>query len=200
MARERKPRLHPPAQSFPVLLNWWTENNPKQKLIVAGMNSAAVGTGTNGWTAGEIVRQVNITRTQAGSSGHVYWNMSSLNKNKGGLVEALSREVYQRPALVPAASRTPAPPAPRLVARPTNSGTRFQFDPADANARFVVLQTRAASGNWETSIRPAHSQTWTFSPAPLAISVRTIDRFNQASPATALVAIPSTPQTKKQAR
>ena len=71
-------RIDPPAQSFPVLLKWWTENNPKHRLIVAGLNTTAIGAtsnyttsdaGNKGWPAGEIVKQIELTRQQPGAAG-----------------------------------------------------------------------------------------------------------------------------------
>jgi uncharacterized lipoprotein YddW (UPF0748 family) len=95
-------RVEPPQTSFPVLLKWWAENNPKNKLIVAGMNSAQVG-GSKGWVANDIVREIEITRAQPGVGGHVHWNFGALMKNKGGLADELAQKVYTQPARVPGA-------------------------------------------------------------------------------------------------
>jgi uncharacterized lipoprotein YddW (UPF0748 family) len=70
--------------SFPVLLNWWAEQNPKGRDLYAGLipgnvNLDAPGPqNRSGWHPDEIVGQVYITRGHPGSNGHVHFRMGSL--------------------------------------------------------------------------------------------------------------------------
>jgi uncharacterized lipoprotein YddW (UPF0748 family) len=100
--------IEPPDQSFPVLLKWWAQQNPKGRLLMPGLDS----TKTSGrWKPSEIVNQIRITREQPGTSGHIHWNMRSLMRNNA-FDEVLEREVYGQPALplrcVPTALLGPA--------------------------------------------------------------------------------------------
>jgi uncharacterized lipoprotein YddW (UPF0748 family) len=173
-------RIDPPAQSFPVLLKWWAENNPRKRVIVAGLNTTA------GWPAGEILHQIEITRQQPGVAGHIHWNMSALMKNEGG-VEAPLRNAYAPFALAPALPGGTKPPAPQATARV--NGSRAEFDvtaPPGAEIRHWLMQTRRDDGAWEVRIHPARTPTWPRSPAPSVFAVRAVDKFGNLSEATVL--------------
>ena len=189
-------RIDPPAQSFPVLLKWWTENNPKHRLIVAGMNTTAIGNagpdavtdgGSKGWPAGEIVRQIELTRQQPGVAGHIHWNMRALMKNKGGVDEALLRSSYTTPALVPSLNSTTSKlPAPQLLSPKTEAG-HIQFNWAITNrteVRFWLVQTRRGD-TWQTKVLAGSSSGWATDSitAPEALSIRAVDRFGNAGEA-----------------
>ena len=189
-------RIDPPAQSFPVLLKWWTENNPKQRMIVAGMNTTAIGNagpdvvtdgGSKGWPASEIVRQIELTRQQPGVAGHIHWNMRALMKNKGGVDEALLRSSYLSPALVPSLNRDASKlPAPQLLNPKTEAG-RMQFGWTMTNrteVRFWLVQTRR-SDNWQTKLLPSSSNGWAIDAgiSPEVLSVRAVDRFGNTGEA-----------------
>ena len=128
-------RIDPPATSFPVLTRWWVENNPKQKMIVPGINTTAIGSnknytvadaGNKGWPASEIVEQIKMTR-QLSAAGHIHWNMGALMRNKGGIADEL-RHVYSQPALVPALKNDgPRSVAPGLSGRVVGRDAEFQW-------------------------------------------------------------------------
>jgi uncharacterized lipoprotein YddW (UPF0748 family) len=192
-------RIEPPAQSFPVLLQWWTENNPRRRMIVAGMNSAAIGGagnspvvdgGARNWPASEIVRQIEITRKQSGVAGHIHWNMSALMKNKGGMNDALLSNEYSQPALPPAMNGGSAKPAaPKLIARVTSKGVEFHCESAsagDTNIRFFIVQERRGDGTWHTRIDPGKPFTQEESRPPAVIAVRAVDRFGNVGEAKVL--------------
>ena len=179
-------RIDPPATSFPVLLNWWTQNNPRHRMIVPGINTTAIASSANyataeagnkGWPTSEIVRQIQITR-QSSAAGHIHWNVGALMKNKGGVADQL-RQTYSNNALVPALNASaPRPAAPKLTARVTSNGLEFACEaPNNSNARFFIVQERRADGTWHTRIDAAKSFTQEQSPPPPAFSVRTVDKF-----------------------
>jgi hypothetical protein len=64
-------------QSFPVLLKWWVEHNPKSRLIWPGLfTSRAVPDGR--LPPEEIREQIRITRATPGASGNVHFSMKAL--------------------------------------------------------------------------------------------------------------------------
>jgi uncharacterized lipoprotein YddW (UPF0748 family) len=187
-------RIDPPATSFPVLLKWWTENNPKNKLIVAGINTTAIGlvnnyttadAGNKNWPASEIARQIQIAR-QIPAAGHIHWNVGALVKNKGGIADEL-RRTYEQPALVPSLGGIGGKPtAPRVTATSMGKGVKIRCEPPDANTRFLVIQHRSSDGAWHTRLAPAKVFTEEQASAPQVVAVRAMDKFGNIGPATVL--------------
>lgn len=87
------------AQSFPVLLNWWQEENTHQRHLWPGINVAAGGRGEDG--ADEVENQIMISRgITPKSPGVVHWSISPLLRNDS-LKMRLKRGTYKDQALVP---------------------------------------------------------------------------------------------------
>ncbi|MFE1744102.1 family 10 glycosylhydrolase [Coleofasciculus sp. H7-2] len=113
-------RIDQTAQSYPVLLKWWTDNNPKDRHIYAGNNLGQLD--GKAWTLGEIEKQVEITRNLSGnlSLGNIFFSMESFVENRQGIYDKFKTSTYTKPALAPAMSwRDTTPPAP-----PTALGLR----------------------------------------------------------------------------
>src|SRR5206468_827930 len=53
------------------------------------------------WTADDIIRQIEATRTTPGATGNVHFSMKALMKNSGGIADKLKKGLYAEPALVP---------------------------------------------------------------------------------------------------
>jgi len=101
------------AQSYPVLLNWWIDNNPKQRHIYAGNNLGQLD--GKSWDLEEIEKQIEITRNLRGklSLGNIFFSMNAFTTNRQGIFDKFPTSVYAKPALVPAMSwRSAAIPAP----------------------------------------------------------------------------------------
>ncbi|MGH7465817.1 MAG: glycoside hydrolase family 10 protein, partial [Longimicrobiales bacterium] len=67
--------------SFPVLLDWWVQQNTLGRGMYAGLIPGNVNLdagGRAGWTPDEIVGQIYITRGRPGAEGHVHFRMRSL--------------------------------------------------------------------------------------------------------------------------
>jgi uncharacterized lipoprotein YddW (UPF0748 family) len=83
--------IDPPAQSFPVLLNWWREQSTMGRPIWPGLASTRIGEKR---PAKEIADQIALTRKGTTSPGHIHWNMKSLMQNRGGIADLLKANVY----------------------------------------------------------------------------------------------------------
>jgi uncharacterized lipoprotein YddW (UPF0748 family) len=146
--------------SFPVLLDWWSRQNVKQRGLWAGLIPGSV-SATN-WPADEIVGQIHVTRGHPGSDGHVHFRMGSLMEagiparvrgeetmpsarrdsirdvqrrtqaRRDSMTTKLRMETYARPALVPAAPWLDAtpPPAPRATLSRAGGQATVAFEPA----------------------------------------------------------------------
>lgn len=188
-------RIDPPAQSFPVLLKWWAENNPKNRHIVPGMNTTAIGTlsnyavsdaGNKGWPASELERQIQLTRQQPGVAGHIHWNMGALMKNKGGVATALMRDEYQAPA-VPPANPGPArsPAKPHLTVQSSPAGQRLQWRPASETPRFWLVQIKRGTV-WQAQVLPGAITSRETAGTPDLIAVSAVDRYGNIGEARVL--------------
>lgn len=94
-------RIDPPAQSYPVLLRWWVDNNPMGRHIYAG-NYLSQLTGAD-WPVSEMERQVEISRQEADrlSLGNIFFSMKIFKQNTKGVNDRFKASVYKQPALVP---------------------------------------------------------------------------------------------------
>ncbi len=177
-------RIEPPAQSFPVLLKWWTENNPKHRLIIPGINTTGVG--GKGWPAREIVEQVRIARQQPGASGHIHWNMSALMRTSGGVADELARTSYGKVALPPALPERSRPAKATLTANIVREGARFTWTTTnDTAVRFWLVQTKVADG-WRNDVLPRTTTSLAQKTTPEAFTLRAIDQFGNVSAATSV--------------
>src|SRR5256714_1311471 len=91
-----------PGLSYPVLLQWWVEQNLKGRHIWPGNYLDKV-TGTpTGWPAQEMLDQIAATRAQRGATGNVYFSMRSFMFGRDALPEKLVAGPYAERTLVPA--------------------------------------------------------------------------------------------------
>jgi len=106
------------AQSYPVLLKWWVEQNKMGRHVWAGNYTSMVAEGgkSKGFPPEEIVNEIKATRRQSGASGNVHFSMKTLERNTDGLSDQLIRGVYALPTLIPASpwlGKTP-PAKPKI--------------------------------------------------------------------------------------
>ncbi len=183
--------IEPEAQSYPVLLKWWTEQNLKNRHLWPGNNSARVG---SPWNPSEIANQIAITRKQAGASGNIHWNVSSLMSEAKGLSTVLATSVYTQPALVPASpwlDKT-APPRPAVSLQYDAAKDRFAmlWQPSENEpvARWLV-QTRTG-GRWESFIAAGSSKSGNIVKSggifPELVALIAVDRAGNISPAVVM--------------
>ncbi|CAG7717583.1 unnamed protein product [Allacma fusca] len=95
-------KIDPPAQSYPVLLNWWLEQNPHNRHIYAGNYLSRI---MDGWPLSELTNQVTISREtrhrMRGSWGNVQFSAKIFTNNEQGSVNFFKNTVYQYQALPP---------------------------------------------------------------------------------------------------
>ncbi len=101
------------AQSYPVLLGWWTRENREGRHLWPGLYTSRA---LDVRGVDEIVNQVMVTRGfMPDAPGTVHFSMRALMNNTAGLVDSLVARPYAVPALVPATpwldDRPPEPPA-----------------------------------------------------------------------------------------
>ncbi len=181
------------AQSYPVLLSWWVAQNSRGRNIWPGMYAdIARDTAPHGRGSAEILDQIQLTRAQAGASGHVFFSMKAFQLDPDSLNERLVRDAYQTQAIVPASPwlQEPTPQRPAAVTRRDAASGDLVLDLAPTDASLPtwlwVVQERSAAG-WLTRVIPGservHLLAGRGAPAPLDVRVYAVSRTGNVSPA-----------------
>ncbi len=175
--------IDPPQQSYPALLKWWTEQNPTRRHVVPGLDATKV---PRRWKPDEVLSQIQLTRQQPGSAGHVHWNMRSLMRNPE-LSSRLKRQVYSQPALTPPLDwvRQGRPAKPRPTATVAHGRVSLSWQGGEAGTVHWVVQTREGK-LWRTRMIPGVKRSCDFEGAPEIIGLTAIDRFGNSSAAAIL--------------
>jgi uncharacterized lipoprotein YddW (UPF0748 family) len=172
--------INPPEHSFPVLLNWWAQQNVRQRNLWPGL--AAYQAGVE-FPPAEIARQIQCTRAQPGASGDILFHLKSFEENSA-LASAVASQ-YTQPALVPPSPwLDPSLPAkPQLADRESNDGLIFQWaSPGGNTIAKWVLQFCGTDYAWRTIVLPANQYGQIFSFSPEIVSVRAMDRAGVLGP------------------
>jgi uncharacterized lipoprotein YddW (UPF0748 family) len=178
------------AQSYPVLLKWWAEQNPKGRHLWPGNYTGRVGDGTpNQFPVREVLDQIRVTREQPGATGNIHFSMKVFMQNRGGLNEQLTAATYAEPALVPASTwlDKDAPAKPEVRIGKENAAWKLSWEPDGKEKVWQwVLQTRT-NGRWLTQVIPGEQTSWVLlsSGAPIErVALSAVDRNgNQSRPA-----------------
>jgi uncharacterized lipoprotein YddW (UPF0748 family) len=173
-----------PQQSFPVLLQWWREQNVKGRNLWPGLNAVNVG---EKWKADEIARQIQIARGQ-NVNGEIFFHLKNLTDNPA-LADVIRNE-YPQAALVPASPWLDSfpPDKPTLTATiQKNSGASASWQSVGQPAQLWLLQFRGTNNVWTTEILPASQNNYDFeNSSPEIISIRAVDRVGNLSLPTSL--------------
>ncbi len=183
-----------PAQSYPILLKWWTEQNPKSRHIWPGNSTSHV---SGKWPAGEIINQIKLTRAQAGATGNILWNLNRVLNNDAGLAEALVSEAYVNDALAPAYPwlSTNVPPKPDLnVTAGKDKKVKWHAgepiarnSPMENKPWLWVVQTHTKDG-WVTEITASETDRMDLEDDADVVAVTSVNRYGTASsPAIATI-------------
>lgn len=115
-------RIDPPGQSYPVLLNWWLRNNPKQRHIYAGNYLSQLQ--ESGWSVSEFERQVEISRQSANllSLGNIFFSVKMFRDNVSSVNNQFKNYVYPTPALPPTMPWLDNSPPPAPTGVQVNNG------------------------------------------------------------------------------
>ena len=142
------------AQSYPVLLGWWEEQNTRNRYLWPGMTIGQAG--REGGTT-EIINQIMVTRGIVPKyPGNVFFSMRTLMNNRGGLCDALLNGPYNKPALVPPFPWLDAQPpiAPEVNVTQGEDGIDIAWNPAGEEAAFVWVVYTKDEKRWRYEILP----------------------------------------------
>jgi hypothetical protein len=176
------------AQSFPVLLQWWSSQNTRHRTLLAGMK-------VNGWKgvaddSVEAAREIKWTRRQEGASGEILWHAKPLMLKTNRVADALQNQIYVVPALVPASPwlGAEAPGKPLLQSAFVGGEWKLDWRSSGGIVWQWVLQKKSGS-HWSTEILPGAKTSETIKPGPgrplpEEVALFAVDRFGNISGGT----------------
>lgn len=168
------------AQAYPVLLRWWSEQNPFARNIWPGNYASRVGERSRtAWRTSEILAQVAETRAAAGATGNIHFSAKVFLEDRDSLATQIGRESYPAPALVPTSPwlAVPAQGEPNVtVRRGVRGRLTAHVEPAGADLpRWWLVQVRMASGVWESTLVGGRMKEIPIAAAADRIAVRAVD-------------------------
>jgi len=139
-------------QSFPVLLNWWEEENTRNRHVWPGINAGLIE--EEGYE-NELFNQILITRGMlAKDPGAVLWNLKALMNDKEA-EKALAENYFRKPALVPPSPwmDNKAPKSPEILTNLDGNTLRISWEHPDENDVFRwVLYFQYEGSKWDFKI------------------------------------------------
>jgi len=163
-------------QSFPVLLDWWEQQNIKGRGLWPGLEAASVG---GALKANDIERQVRVLRETPGVDGEVYFHLRNLIDNPD--LNAFVRAANTNAVLIPAMNwlSSSAPSQPYIyVADDSTEALTFNWRSSDIPPKLWLVQYRGTNDVWMAQIYPADQVGCTFSTMrPDLIAVSAVDNY-----------------------
>jgi uncharacterized lipoprotein YddW (UPF0748 family) len=184
------------AQSYPVLLDWWVEENVRGRHMWPGNFTSRTWEGNpTPWPASEVLGQIYVTRGRPGATGNIHFSIKAFWINRDSLSERLVREAYREPALVPASpwlSRArPGRPRATLARDAASGGLTLGLEPGGGPAPFRwVVQSRAADRRWTTAVIPGWMREHTLPEGAETVAVSAVDRLGNQGERTVVAAGP----------
>lgn len=169
-------------QSYPVLMNWWIEQNTKGRAIWPGLFTSKLIQGNSGWNPDEIKNQVLLTQEAAGAEGNIHFSAKAVMRSNK-LAKDLS-ETYALPALVPAMpwlSKSRAK-TPKVMVEETNDGMQLKLRAVDvpaANGWVVAFRTDGDALSYQ--ILPGTTATVKLQVPLEDVRVATVNRYGMLS-------------------
>ncbi len=161
-------RIDATAQSYPVLLRWWTENNSRQRHIYPGNNLAALK--DNQWNLSEILNQIDQTRqlTAQLALGNVFFSTRSLAANPQGVCDRWRTDTYASRTLPPTMSWLPTT-SPAVPTGVRSSNGTLTWNAAASDIRGWTLYQKQGDRWALHQIFPATATTAIVDPGTYAL-------------------------------
>lgn len=140
-----------PKQNFNSLLNWWSNENIKNRHLWTGLNTVEIKVSDK---PSEIVNQIkSIRNTLPGSKGEIHYSVAGLTKSSA-MTSALINGPYKEKALVPLTPwlKTTLLKKPELTLQKSANGVVVNWTAPDLNiVREWLLYTKYGE-NWNVEI------------------------------------------------
>jgi uncharacterized lipoprotein YddW (UPF0748 family) len=172
-------------QSYPVLLDWWANENVRHRHLWPGNFTSRTFEGDpTPWPASEIIGQIYTTRGRPGATGNIHFSMKAFALDKDSLSERLVREAYRDRALPPAttwlAHGHPAQPLVEAV-RAADGTVSVTLRPGGGTAPMWWGVRARRAGRWTVDVLPGAQRSWAPPAGADLIAVSAVDRLGMAS-------------------
>jgi len=181
--------------SYPVLLNWWLEQNPLGRHIWPGNFTSRVGDRTSAaWPADEILYQIKTTRGFAKATGNIHYSMKPLMQNRDRIADILEKEAYSTQALVPASpwlDKIPPNQPTLTIERNSTTGkiNKLTWRSSDQDKVWLWVMQIRTGNQWNTKILPRSQTSYLLnnqnSPSQIdSVAISAVNRYStQGQPA-----------------
>ncbi|MGD2184152.1 glycoside hydrolase family 10 protein [Lusitaniella coriacea] len=162
-------RIDQTQQSYPVLLKWWTDNNPNDIQIYIGNNLQKLG--ESSWTLEEFEKQVKLTRESRAklALGNIFYNMQVFKNDRAGVNTFFQQNIYPQPALVPVISSLTATPPALPTGLKVSNRTLSWNAPSNSNLRAWTLYRQESTGWKLAQILPTTTTQTSVQPGTYAL-------------------------------
>ena len=151
------------SQPFPIMLNWWSEQNLHQRHIWPGLYTSRLWTADRLWSAEEIMGQIYTARAFPGVKGAVHFSMKTFMENDKNINRILSAGAYANPALIPASPwmNNQILSAPELDVEDFGEFWKASFYIDDIDKVQWWVMRSQNNGRWDSLIIPGHQHELT---------------------------------------
>ena len=153
-------------QSYPVLLDWWRQENTMNRHLWVGNYTSKVIDPQSTWESQEVIEQVKISQSRPDANGNIHFSMKALMPQRSPLGDMLKQQVYQLPALIPA--------MPWLNGFPLEKPDVQVYVDTDG-ALSAILRGHNNQPVWQWIVRAKYGGWWT---SQLLFGTVTKARFN----------------------
>ena len=136
-------------QSFPLLLQWWNDENIKGRHLWPGLNTVAVKSSN---PVSEIAREIDVTRQIVKNyTGQVHWSIAGITKSKA-MQDELKLNVYRDKALIPETKWLSSKNLPELDVTWTKQQGHFLLNWNQQSEALSYVLYLKYGNNWQTEI------------------------------------------------
>lgn len=171
-------------QKFPVLLDWWKEQNIKKRHLWVGIADYRIGASPD-FTTDELINQIETTRRVEGTqAGTIHFSFKQIQQNRGNVQAALAEKAYTDDALIPASSwlSKTAPSAPVIKIK----GTQISWQKRGGSPVFRWILYWKVNTGWKYEVASAEKTSYRISGTDeiKAVAVVGVDRLGNESKPT----------------
>ncbi len=145
-------------QPFPVMLEWWLEQNDYDRHIWPGLYTSRLRTQDRTWPSDEIMGQIYTSRGFPGVSGAIHFSMKTFLENTNGFNRQIAAGPHALPSVVPAShwmdSDVPTPPSAEVKDYGEFYSLHIEHDEPESVRWWIVRSN--IGGIMEYDVIPAH--------------------------------------------
>lgn len=174
-----------PGQSYPILLDWWDQQNDHNRHLWPGNYTSRVESGAEvNWKADEIIDQVLSTRQNPNATGNIHFSIKTLMQDRDGLASRLGGETYSIPALVPASPwlGKDVPLLPNIDIHQFAGVTELTMMPKNGESIWLWVIRTYADHKWSLEIVPGWTHIHQLDNHPDVVVVSGINKLSMEGP------------------